>query len=274
MSTVVRGSARSSKGADPTFYPVEEKVGEDILHRWIIEMLRPLVQRWIGQRGVRALVGADQFIYYQQHAPTLRVSPDIYVLPGLAPNTRVSSWKTWEQGVVPSFVLEVVSKDWEKDYIEGPQRYAAIGVSELVIFDPTPALHPERVAWQVYRRVRGRPLTRVEVSTADRVRSRELGCLLRAVGEGNDLRLRLGTGTGGAELFPTGEEAAEAAVEAERAARLSAQASEQAERTAKEIALTAQQSAFAARDAALARVAELEEKLLRRTRRTTTKRRR
>jgi Uma2 family endonuclease len=258
MSPVVRGSAKDSKGLDPTFYPVEEKVGEDILHRWIIEMLRPLVERWLHRRGVRALVGADQFIYYQQHAPTLRVSPDVYVLPGIAPHTRVPSWKTWERGIVPSFVLEVVSKDWEKDYIEGPERYAAIGVSELVIFDPAPARHPDGVAWQVYRRVRGRPLTRVEVSTADRMRSRELGCFLRTVGDGNDLRLRIGTGPGGGELFPTGEEA-------ERAARMAAEAAAAVERTAKEAALAAGHSALAARDAALARIAELEEQLRRRT---------
>jgi hypothetical protein len=194
----------------------------------------------------------------------LRASPDVYVLPGIAPHTRVPSWKTWERGIVPSFVLEVVSKDWEKDYIEGPGRYAAIGVSELVIFDPAPARHPDGVTWQVYRRVRGRALTRVEVSTADRIRSRELGCFLRTVGDGNDLRLRLGTGPGGGELFPTGEEAERAARVAAEATAETERAAKEAERAAKEAALAAGHSALAARDAALARIAELEEKLRRR----------
>ena len=83
MSIVVRASAKAGKGFDPTVDPVEEKLGEDLLHRWIVELLRPLVDRWFRQRGVRAVVGADQFVYYQQYTPTLRVSPDIYVLPGL-----------------------------------------------------------------------------------------------------------------------------------------------------------------------------------------------
>jgi hypothetical protein len=140
-----------------------------------------------------------------------------------------------------------VSKDWEKDYAEAPQRYAAAGVLELVVFDPEPSRHPSGVAWQVFRRVRNRPLTRIEVSEGDRVRSKVLGCFLRAVGHHESLRLRLGTGPRGDELFPTGEEA-------ERAARLAANASAESERSAKE-------AAIAARDAALKRVAELEAKL-------------
>ncbi|HEY2409983.1 MAG TPA: Uma2 family endonuclease, partial [Polyangiaceae bacterium] len=67
--------------ADPTIYPVMEKMGEDILHRWIVELLRPLVARWLESRGIQALVGADQFIYFKQHDPHQRISPDVYVLP-------------------------------------------------------------------------------------------------------------------------------------------------------------------------------------------------
>src|SRR5262249_20463537 len=118
MSLVVRASARAGRSLDPTIYPVVEKVGEDLLQRWIAELLRPLVERWFRHRGVRALVGADQFIYYRQHAPNQRVSPDVYVLPGVRPDTRVTAWKTWEKGIVPSFGLEIVSKNWEKDYVE------------------------------------------------------------------------------------------------------------------------------------------------------------
>jgi hypothetical protein len=221
----VRASARAGRGFDPTVYPVEEKVGEDILQRWIVELLRPLIDRWFRERGVRAFVGADQFIYYRQHAPTLRVSPDIYVLPGVARDTRVPSWKTWEKGIVPSFALEIVSRDWEKDYVDAPERYAAAGVTELVVFDPSPERNRERAPWQLFRRIRGRPLVRVEVSRGDRVRSRVLGCFLRSVGHGGSLRLRLGVGPHGDHLFPTAEEAERGAKEAalERLAALEAQ---------------------------------------------------
>jgi hypothetical protein len=69
-------------------------VGEDILQRWIIELLRPLLQRWLEQRRVKAFVGVDQFVYWKQHDPHKRVAPDLYVLPGVSPTTWVRSWKT------------------------------------------------------------------------------------------------------------------------------------------------------------------------------------
>ena len=158
----------------------------------------------------------------------------------MRPDARVPSWKTWENGIVPSFALEIVSKDWEKDYADAPERYATAGVPELIMFDPEPARHRDGIRWQVFRRVRDRPLTRIEVSQGDRVRSKALGCFLRAMGQHEALRLRLGTGPRGDDLFPTGEEAERAAREVERAAK---------------------EAAIAARDAALKKVAELEAKL-------------
>ena len=247
MSHVVRVPAKRPRIVDPTIYPVEEKVGEDILQRWIAELLRPLIERWFRERRIKALVGADQFIYYRPHSPIDRVSPDVYVLPGVRPDTHVPSWKTWEKGIVPSFALEIVSKDWEEDYAEAPARYDAARVPELVVFDPHPARHPDRVVWQVFRRVGDRPLTSIEVTQGDRIRSKALGCFLRVVGSNESQRVRLGTGPRGDELFPTGEEA-------ERAAREVAVAAAEVDRVARDAAL-------AERDAALNRIAELEAKL-------------
>lgn len=105
MANIVRTSVRR----DPTIYPVDEKVGENTLQRYIAEVLRPLVERWLRHRRQQALVGADQFIYYRQHMPTARVSPDVYVMPGFAQEQEIGAWKTWETGVVPSFALEIVS---------------------------------------------------------------------------------------------------------------------------------------------------------------------
>ncbi len=115
--------AAGRKASDPTIYPEEERVGEDILQRWIIEVLRPLLQRWLTSRRVRALVGADQFIYYRQHDAHARVAPDIYVLPGIDPHHRVHTWKIWIEHVVPSFALEIVLRDWQDGYIDVLERY-------------------------------------------------------------------------------------------------------------------------------------------------------
>ena len=188
-----------------------------MLQRWIIELLRPLLQWWLTQRGVKAFVGADQFIYWRQHDPHARVAPDIYVLPGVEPRTRVRTWKLWQDRVVPSFALEVVSQDWEKDYTEVPARYQALGVPEVLVFDAGCAEHSDGVRWQVFRRVGKRGLVCVERTQGDRVRSKALGCWFRVVGDGRDTRVRLAVGQRGEELVQTAEEREEAALARVRA---------------------------------------------------------
>ena len=236
----MRTSVTRRPAADPTIYPEEERVGEDMLQRWIMELLRPLLQWWLTSRGITAFVGADQFIYWRQHDPHARLAPDVYVLPGVDPRTRVRTWKLWLDRVVPSFALEVASQDWEKDYYEIPARYDELGVKELVVFDPGFDDHTDGVRWQVFRRVGRRGLVRVEATRADRVRSKVLACWLRAAGAGRDVRVRLGIGPQGDELVPTVEEFERAAKEQERAAK---------------------EQERAAKDAALARVRELEGEL-------------
>lgn len=232
---------------DPTIYPVEERVGEDIVQRWIVELLRPLIQRWLQARGELAFVGADQFIYFEQFNPHRRVSPDVYVLPGVAPDCYVRSWKVWESGIVPSFALEVVSTNWEKDYCQAPLDHAALGTSELIIFDPRFSERREGVRWQRFVRAEAGRFPMVERSNGLSVESQTLGCFLRAVGEHPQLRLRLTEAKDSAVLFPTAEEAERLAKEAERLAREAEQRAREAEQQAKE--------------AALERVAELEAKL-------------
>jgi Uma2 family endonuclease len=220
---------RGGAAVDQTVYPADEPLGEDILQRYICELLRPLVERWLDDPSV--FVGADQFIYYQQFDPGKRYAPDVYVMPGVPRGTWIGAWKTWEDYAPPSFAFEVVSQDWKKDYVEVPRRCEIIGVAELVILDPE---HRRRRArpgakWQVFRRTEAgfELVTRTDDA---RVWSEALGCWLVAVGDGQELRVRLATGPDGLTIVPTAEEA---------------------ERAAKE-------AAVAARDHALARIAELE----------------
>ena len=241
---------RAHRTHDKTFYPVEEKVGQDSIQVVILELLRPLIERWYALLGKPTFVGADQFIYWKRGYPSKVVAPDIYVLPGVAPGRRVKSWKVWKTGITPSLAMEVVaSDDPYKDYMEAPARYDALGVEELIIFDVNWEIGEDRVRWQRFRRLETRGFTRVDATDADRLRSRVLGCFLRVVGEGDDARLRLGTGPTGDDLVPTETEAERAAKEAERAA--------------KDEALAARDEAVATKEEALRRVAELEALLAR-----------
>jgi hypothetical protein len=211
---------RAEDPDDLTEYPSEtfpeDQMSEHTRHLRIREVLRPLLERWLAERAIRAYAGSDQYIYYKKGDVRYRVSPDLYVLPGIDQSEDVGSWKTWRDGI-PSFALEAVSRAWKKDYIRGPQRYAELGVGELVVFDFEYDRKPmTRFRFQVYRRVDGQ-LVRVEATDVDRVYSETLGCHVVAVGTGHDLRLRLGTGPSGDVLFPTEAEFERAEKERERA---------------------------------------------------------
>ena len=197
--------------SDPTVYRVEDDLGEHEIQTYILELLRPLVERYLAEHGVRAHVGADQYIYWEKHDPSQSVAPDLYVLPGVSQELAIDVWKVWERGVVPNLTIEVVCSHPRKDYEQAPLRHAELGVKELVVFDPFP--RKDRKKFHVYRRSR-RGFRMVEATDADRVRSRELGCYLRAVGEAHNTRLRLALGARGEDLFPTAEEAERAAKEA------------------------------------------------------------
>jgi Putative restriction endonuclease len=213
--------APKKKTSPALVYPEADDMGEHELQRFIAELLRPLLARFLAERGVVAHAGADQFIYWAEGTPTKRIAPDVYVLPGVPQEIAIPSWKTWETGVAPSFVLEIAGDDYSKDYEDNPVLYDELGVDELVIFDPhaRPGSRSRRVRWQVYRRLRGRGLVRVEVSQSDRIRSKLLKAWLRSVGSGDEIRLRLALGTGGDELYPTEAEAERAAKEQERSAK-------------------------------------------------------
>jgi Uma2 family endonuclease len=234
---------------DPTIYPVSDDMGENTLETLIRVVLLPLLQRYLAERGTPMFVGSSQFIYWQQFNSARSLAPDIYTIPALPPDAEPTCIKTWELGPggVPPFALEVVSGDKGKDYVLAPQRYDELGTRELVIYDPEFEHRRDGRRFQVFRRLKGRGLTQVEATNDERVRSRVLGCSLVEVPEGSSVRLRLGVGKGGDELFPTALEAQRAATEAERAAK-------EAERAAKEVERAARQQSET-------RVAELEARL-------------
>jgi hypothetical protein len=249
---------------DPTFYPVDDDMGEGLTHRDIAELARQQIARFLAQQGTIACVGANQFIYWVQGDPRKTMAPDVYVLPGVAPDTEIDCWKVWETGIAPSFGLEVVSRAVKKDYADVLARYRELGVLEGILFDPKATkASTKRVRWQVYRRIKGRGLVRVEVSNEDRIKSKQLGCWLRMVGKGAALRVRVATGPKGDELFPTEAEAETKAREAETKAReveakarAEAQARAEAEAEARAAAEARAQDEAAARVAAEARARE------------------
>jgi hypothetical protein len=125
----------------------------------------------------------------------------------------------------------------DRYYLSLPKKYDRLGVEELVVVDPDHTLDPSRFLFQVFRRSK-RGLICEEATNADRVKSKVLGCHLRAVGVADDVRVRLGTGGHGETLFPTD---AERTTEAEAAAQEARTRRERAEATSRELAAQLEQ---------------------------------
>ncbi len=92
-----------------------------------------------------AIVLADQFLYYAQGFPRLRVAPDVMVIFNVAPGGR-DNYKTWIEGQVPAVIFEMTSPSTRRqDEIDKKQLYESIGVTEYWQFDPRGEWIPEKL---------------------------------------------------------------------------------------------------------------------------------
>lgn len=93
----------------------------------------------------RAIVLADQFLYYAQGFPKLRVAPDIMVIFDVPPGAR-DNYKTWEEGQVPAVIFEITSEGTRKqDQDSKKTLYEQLEVQEYWLFDPKGEWIPERL---------------------------------------------------------------------------------------------------------------------------------
>ncbi len=84
----------------------------------------------------QAVVLADQFLYYAQGFPRLRVAPDVMVILGVNPGPR-DNFKTWEEGQVPVVIFEMTSESTRsQDQGFKKDLYESLGVREYWQFDP------------------------------------------------------------------------------------------------------------------------------------------
>lgn len=56
----------------------------------------------------QATVLGNQFLYYAQGFPKLRLAPDVMVIFDVAPGGR-DNYKIWEEGQVPTVIFEMTS---------------------------------------------------------------------------------------------------------------------------------------------------------------------
>ena len=86
-------------------------------------------------------VNGNTFLYYVEGNPQISVSPDCYVATGLSPEqqeniNRNNTYRLWEVGKPPDFVLEVASYSTKNaDLVNKRTLYASLGISEYWRYD-------------------------------------------------------------------------------------------------------------------------------------------
>lgn len=166
--------------------------------------LRALVREFLTLAFAQhATVGSDQPVYWDPMDPSLCLSPDVFVRRGV-PHDEPGSSKVGERGV-PEVAIEIMSAEARLDgnWKVMLQKYRALGVSELVRFDPAPRGGSLRV-WQLSEG------ELVEQRPQSSVRSRCLPGFWVVVQEpGVGPTLRLSRDAAGEELYPSRAELSE-----------------------------------------------------------------
>lgn len=111
-----------------------EVLAETYVHLYAILVTLEILKQYL--QAQQATVLANQFLYYAQGFPKLRVAPDVMVIFNVAPGGR-DNYKIWEEKQVPSVIFEITSEGTrEKDTGYKKTLYEQLGVKEYWLFDP------------------------------------------------------------------------------------------------------------------------------------------
>jgi len=159
-------------------------LGETGTHIDVTLTLLDVLRRYYSKRTDVAVL-SNMFVYYVEGNPRKNVAPDLFVTFDVPANTKRRTFKVWEEGKGPDFVLEASSKKTRNEDLDKKLVIYRdiLKVREYVIFDPLDEyLDP---SLQGYRLKRGR-YTRIKADSG-RLPSEVLGLHLER--DGLDLRL-------------------------------------------------------------------------------------
>ncbi len=145
MTAIIFDSTANKATQSEIFYPSSdgEPLAESYDHLYVI--MTTLAMLLAHLEGQQATVLADQFLYYAQGFPRLRVAPDVMVIFNVEPGGR-DNYKIWAEGQVPSVIFEMTSPGTRsKDDVEKKHLYESLGVTEYWQFDPRGEWIPEQL---------------------------------------------------------------------------------------------------------------------------------
>ena len=120
-------------------YPEGNWIAQSVAHGDAVGQASTALQHHFRERQ-NVLVAMELMVYYQSGNSEAKLQPDVLVVFGAQRGNR-SSFKVWEEGKAPDFVLEVASPSTaENDAEHKAREYARIGVREYWRLDPQGSL--------------------------------------------------------------------------------------------------------------------------------------
>ena len=95
-------------------------------------------------------VSGNMLMYYEEGNPKKVVAPDVFVAFGVEKKQR-RTYRTWEEGHTPDFVLEVASPStFKKDIGQKKDIYVSVlAVKEYYIYDPLGQIVPSFIGYRL-----------------------------------------------------------------------------------------------------------------------------
>lgn len=122
---------------DGIYYPESDgkPLAETDLHRIVIVNTYQKLEAYYDDRD-DVYVSGNLLIYDVPGKTRRSISPDVMVVFGIEKKMR-RTYKIWEEGKAPDFVMEVTSRStYKNDLRKKKTRYAHMGVREYFLYDP------------------------------------------------------------------------------------------------------------------------------------------
>ena len=104
------------------------------LHLEILIWLLQALRAYFSERP-EVYVSGDILTYYVEGNPRAVCAPDVLITFGIGQKLR-HTYKVWEEGKVPDFVMEFSSKTtYQNDLTDKMELYAALGIPNYLLYD-------------------------------------------------------------------------------------------------------------------------------------------
>ena len=172
--------AEESAEPEEIEYPEGNWIAQSVWHGDAVRLAATALASHFRERS-DVLVAMEVRVYYQRGNDKVWLQPDVQVVFGVSRGNR-TSYRIWEEGKAPDFVLEVASPSTaDRDAREKAREYSQIGVREYWRLDPLGTLMRTPLEGYVASEGKYGPLQPVaSTDRSGRLRSEVLGLELRS----------------------------------------------------------------------------------------------